>query len=111
MSDKVLFQTDDALSEQNLAEQRARENSTDYVERGLSVTPDWTNSKIDVSSGHAVVMDGSKAYDAFPDARTDLGLADGSGMNYVFLVVDPSNQDDISVVINADGSAPAGRRC
>src|SRR6056297_1059356 len=107
MADKVLFQTDDALSETNLAARRARDNSTDYVERGLGVTPDWANGKFDVSAGHAVVKNGVKAYDVFADPRTGLSLADSSGTNYVFLVVDPSNRNDVTIVVNTDGSAPS----
>lgn len=107
MADQVLFQTDDALSETNLAKWRARDNSTDYVERGLQVTPDWTNATIDISAGHAVIKDGVKGYDVFVDSRAGLALADSNGMNYVFLVMDPSNQDDVSFKVNTDGSAPS----
>ncbi|MFC7081886.1 right-handed parallel beta-helix repeat-containing protein [Halorussus caseinilyticus] len=106
MADKVLFQTDDALSETNLAARRARDNSTDYVERGLAVTPDWANGKFDVSAGHAVLKKNVKAYDVFADPRSGLSLADSSGTNYVFLVVDPSNRNDVTIEVNADGSAP-----
>jgi hypothetical protein len=107
MADKVLFQTDDALSEDNLAEQRARENSTDYVERGLDIDPDWANNEIDVGSGQAAIKDGALGFDAYPDARTNRALADGSGMNYVFVTINPSNKDDISIDINSSGSAPS----
>ncbi|WP_210423582.1 hypothetical protein, partial [Halorussus marinus] len=107
MADRVIFQNDDALSEQNLSQQRARENSTDYVERGLTVSADWSNNEIDVAAGHAVIKDGANAYDVFPDSRTNKALADGSGMNYVFLVIDPTNQDDVSIPVNATGSAPS----
>jgi hypothetical protein len=106
MSDKVLFQTDDALSEANLAARRARDNSTDYVERGLDITPDWTRGVIDVTGGHSVVSDGAKAYDVFTDPRSDLSLADSGGTNYVSLVVDPTNQDDVGFHISADGATP-----
>lgn len=107
MSDKVLFQTDDALSEVNLAKRRARANSTDYVERGLEVTPDWKNAEIDLSGGHAVVSESGRAYDVFVDSRSGLSLADSEGMNYVFLIVGLSSQDDVQIRINADGSAPS----
>ncbi|WP_210423569.1 hypothetical protein, partial [Halorussus marinus] len=107
MADRVIFQNDDALSEQNLSQQRARENSTDYVERGLDVTADWAAGEVDVAAGHAVVKDGVNAYDVFPDARANVALADGSGVNYVWLVVDPSQQDDVSITVNTTGSAPS----
>ncbi|WP_276299521.1 right-handed parallel beta-helix repeat-containing protein [Halorussus lipolyticus] len=107
MADKVLFQTDDALSETNLAMWRARDNSTDYVERGLEVTPDWANATFDITAGHAVLKDGAKAYDVFADARSGLSLADSKGMNYVFLVMDSANQNAVQFVVNADKSQPS----
>ena len=56
MADRVLWQTDDALSEANLATVAARANQTDYVERGLKLVPDWEAGTLAIGAGYAVVL-------------------------------------------------------
>jgi hypothetical protein len=106
MVDRVLFQTDDALSEQNLAEQRARKNSTDYVERGLTLDPNWTTNTVNIAAGHAAIRADSRAYDLFSDARSGVSLPTTSGTTHLYLTFDPANQDDISYHLDTDDSPP-----
>ncbi|QLH78667.1 metallophosphoesterase [Halosimplex rubrum] len=109
MSDKVLFNDGDQLSEQNLAQRAAKSNQTDYVERGMSVTPNGDGT-IDIGSGHAVVRDADRAWDVFPDPRAGLPLQDSSGTNHVFLTFDAGASDvdeSLNYHIDADGSEPS----
>ncbi|MFB6237512.1 MAG: hypothetical protein ABEH81_03990 [Halopenitus sp.] len=107
MADRVLFQGKDDLGQTNLAEATAHSNSTDYVERDLTVNADHTAETIDITSGHAVIEDSQRAYDVFPDSRTDLNLATTSGKNYVYLTHDPNTQNDVSYAIESTQSPPS----
>lgn len=112
MADRITFQTDDDLSEVNLTEANARTNQTDYVVRGLSFSADFGNNTLDITSGnepgHAVIETANnEAYDVFADDRTGLSLTD-STTNHVWLTIDPSTDDSVTVNINTSGSDPAG---
>jgi len=107
MADRVLYQTDDDLSEQNLTEQRALSNLTDYVERGLTFNADFQANTLDIGSGHAIVRDGTQAYDVFPDARSGLGLASTTGLNYVYLAIQPGTDDDVRYEIKSSQTPPS----
>ncbi|MDS0258558.1 hypothetical protein NDI56_03920 [Haloarcula sp. S1CR25-12] len=107
MADRVLFQDTDDLSEQNLTEQRALSNLTDYVERGLGFSADYQANTLDIGSGHAIVRDGMQAYDVFPDARSGLGLASTTGLNYVYLAIQPGTDDDVRYEIESSQTPPS----
>ncbi|WP_435346035.1 Kelch repeat-containing protein [Haloarchaeobius sp. HRN-SO-5] len=105
MADRVLFQGNDKLDEPNLTGVAAKSNQTDYVERGISLTADYTNLELDTTSGHAVIATstGDQAWDVFPDARTALTLTDNA-VNEVYLVVDPNAQDALTVDVRTTGT-------
>lgn len=111
--DKVLFNDEPGtigrqLSEENLGARNKRNNSSDYVEEGLSFTVDYANNQLDISEGHVVISDSRGfSYDALPVARSDLALTD-STTNEVFCVIDPSLGDSIEYQIITDGSTPSG---
>lgn len=99
MTDRVLFQTGDDLSEQTLGESRAQQNSIDYVERGLDVSVDWVNDTVQLTEGLAFLKHQGRGYALVPDGRAGLALADPAGLNYVFLAFDPAGQDSIEIRI------------
>jgi parallel beta-helix repeat protein len=105
MADKVLYQTDDDLSQTNLAASAKRQNAEAYVERGLELQNyDGTGLTVDVSAGHAIISAGSDAaYDVFPDARSGVSLTD-SAVNSVYVVIDPTTQDDVTVEARTSGT-------
>lgn len=103
----VLFQTGDALSEANLRTVAAKGNQTDYVERGIGLTPDHTNEELDIGAGHAVIEDNNEAYDLYPDEVTGISLVTTTGVNHVFLAHRPGTDDDIYIHIDSDDTAPA----
>lgn len=98
MADRVLYQTDDDLSQDNLKNTQYRQNAVDYVERGLTLSNyDSSGLTVDLSSGHCVVDAGSgAAYDVFPDSRSGISLTD-SATNDIYVSIDPTTQDSISV--------------
>lgn len=107
MADRVLWQDGDQLDEDNLAAVAAKSNQTDYVERGLDLDPDFGADTLDVSAGHAVIQDGDRAYDVFPDARSGLALPDSDGVNDVYATVDPDASNELEIAVIGDGSTPA----
>lgn len=106
MADTVLFQTDDGLSESNLARALTRSNSGNYVESGLGLTADFTNNELDVGAGMVIIQDGVDSYVVLPDARSNLALTDAA-TNYVFVDIDPTVDDTISYHIDTDNTAPS----
>lgn len=109
MADKVIFQTNDGLTEQNLKEWMGQSSVGDYVESGLNFTADFTNTNLDISDGKAHVFNTAgygQDITTFPDARTNLALTDNT-TNYVFLAVDTSNNDSLFYHIDTDNTPPA----
>lgn len=104
-SGDVLFQDGDDLSETNIAETAAKSNQSDYVERGLGFS-NISSGSVTVGSGHAVIEDGNKAYDVFPD-QTDVSLPESNGVNHIFLVHDPSVDNDITFHADTDDTGPS----
>lgn len=102
MTDRVLWQNDDTLDEENLQAAAAKQNQSDYVERGLFLAVDYTTPAVDVTAGHAVVANstGDRAWDVFPDARSGVSLT-ANAVNSIYLVVDPDVQDAVSVEAEA----------
>lgn len=113
MTGKVLFNGGDALSETNLAEVAAKHNQSDYVERGLVLSPNWSTNELQIGSGHVVIRDGTLAYDVFPDERSGsdaLSLPNSNGQNYIHLTFDPDASDpdgSITYEISGDNSPPS----
>ncbi len=109
MTDRVLFQTDDALSEANLWRALDRSNATDYVELGLDVIPTWADGEVTIGAGVAFIRDVGNDIGLVvrADERT-VSLADSGGDNWVHLVVDGSGQDVVEIDVRADESAPSG---
>jgi len=92
---------------------------TDYVVKGLNFTLDAGTPSLDVSKGKAVLTkdtvsaaqtnesrDEGNSFVAEIDQRTGLSLTDND-VNHVFLDVDLSSKDAVSVVVNTTDSAPA----
>ncbi|SDG29451.1 hypothetical protein [Halorientalis regularis] len=108
MTGKVLFNGGDALSETNLAEVAAKHNQSDYVERGLSLSPSWSTNELQIGRGHAVIRDETLAYDIFPDEQSGsdaLLLPNSNGQNYVYLTFDPDAADpDESITYEIRGN-------
>jgi len=92
---------------------------TNFVSSGLNITLNPSTPSFDVSSGKAVVTNNSatgaqdnETYDdgvafvAEVDSRSGLSLTD-SAVNHVYLDVNLSSDDDITVTTNTSGSAPS----
>lgn len=99
MADTVLWRTDDELSQTNLGEAAGQSNRTDYVEHGISLTVDYTDDTVDITTGKAYLLHQNQGYALLPDARTGLALADGTTLNYIYLTFDTGQQNAISYEI------------
>lgn len=77
------------------------------VADGLSLNADFVNDEVDISAGTSVIMSDGLGYIVSPDARTNLSLPAGDDTNHVFLSVNLANDDDISVHIDSDDTAPS----
>lgn len=109
MADRVIFQADDLISEDDLQEWLGRANLGNYVESGLSFTADFTNVVLDISDGKAYLHESAgygQDITALPDARTGLALTDNA-TNYVHLAVNTANNDDVYYHIDTDNTPPA----
>lgn len=98
MADNVIFQTDDALSEENLGLALGAKNSTQYVESGLDVS--ISGSEADVTAGIARLLYSDRGIAVEADARTGAGavsLPVSNGVNYVYLVVDLANNNAVTI--------------
>ncbi|MFD1646070.1 hypothetical protein [Haloarchaeobius litoreus] len=109
LPDTVLFQNGDDLTESNLARLLARSNSSDYVERGLRFSADYRDNTLTIGNGMAVVADSStnRAYVVLTEQRQNISLPITSGANYVYLTIDPSTRDAVSIHIVGDDSSPS----
>ena len=103
-SKNLTFQSNDSLNEDNLRKLiRLFANDADgYINRGLQVTADHVNNNIDVGNGAAIIVDdsGEGAYSAEHPGLTGASMATTSGVNYVFVSIDPTNGEDVTVEIN-----------
>lgn len=91
--------------------------TSDVVIRGLELTPDFVNNTLSVSAGKAAVqVSGLPSGNgtthtgiivAEVDARTGLTLTEGA-YNVVWLTIDLTVGDSVSITITTDGTAPAG---
>lgn len=99
----------------NFAAHRHTKQLTDFVEVGLDLTVDWANEVFTLGSGMVFVSDDSAqeaqtsevrdegvSYVVIVDERTDVSF---SGDSKVFIDVDLSSDDTVSVVVQ--DSAPA----
>lgn len=119
MSDYVFPQTNDYDDPENFAFHIGQSNLADFVEYGLSITADHANGDFDLSEGKAFVRQASAAgaasaetrhrlvYGVHLDARTNIGLATTSGVNYVWLDANVGSQDSPNIVVEANDSAPS----
>lgn len=107
VSADVLPQDGDDLSETNLTRTAAKSNLTDYIERGLGFNADFAAGTVDIGSGHAIIQDGVNAYDLFPNQITDLSLPNGSGLNHVFVAIQPGTDDAAYYHIDDTDDPPA----
>ncbi|WP_440992295.1 hypothetical protein [Haloarchaeobius baliensis] len=109
MPDTVLFQDSDDISESNLARLLARNNSSDYVERGFKISADQRNNTVTIGSGMAVVADSStnRGYIVLAEQRQNLPLPLTGGTNHVYLTIDPTTQDSVSIQLAGDDSRPS----
>lgn len=108
MADRVIFQTDDDLSEANLKEWLGRKSIGDYVAYGIGFTNvDYAAPETDISAGRAhLLVDGKYDATVIPDARSNVSLTDGD-TNYVYLNIDFSSQDVVSYKVNTTGTEPS----
>lgn len=108
----------DFLDAANLASQAFHQIIADYVIAGLNVTTD--GSVIDVSAGMCAISDDSASmtqvaesrdngvlYNVIADPRTDVALPDTGGVNYVFLTINLTSDDSVSVDVNTTGNTPS----
>jgi len=107
VSGDVVWQDGDDLSEANLTRVAAKNNQTDYVERGLTVTVDSAAGTIDVGSGHCTIQDGINAFETFPNQQTGISLPEPSGTNYVYVTIDETSDDSITLHVDDDDSPPS----
>jgi len=90
----------------------------DYIITGLSVTTD--GSTFDVSSGMCSISDTSAnmvqnsetrdqgvLYSAIADARSGVSLPDTGGMNYIYVEIDLTTDDSVSIIANTTDTAPS----
>jgi hypothetical protein len=111
----------DWLDAANLGAWRHGQNDTDYVVAGLAFTPDYTTPALDVSAGKVLVSEQSAStvsdhggesrdqrvtYAVEVSARSGVALTD-SAVNEVFVNVDQSGEDAVSIVVTTDGSSPS----
>lgn len=106
MPDTVYFESGDDITENSLATVLSRSNTGDYVETGLDLTADYANNDLDITSGMAVIQDGTQTYVVLPDSRADLALTDAA-VNHVFLDYDPSVDDALAYHIDTDDTPPS----
>ncbi|SIR99712.1 hypothetical protein SAMN05421858_5055 [Haladaptatus litoreus] len=105
----VTFQSGDDLNEDNLRKLLrilTQHDGDGFIHRGLTVTADHVNDNIDVDEGAAVITDdtGEGAYAIEHPGLTGASVANQSGMNYIFLTIDPTVDNDVTVEINSSDS-------
>jgi len=110
MTDKVIYQDGDDLSETNLALMLAVGNQTDYKERGFGFNPDWTNNDLTIGTtdqwgNFAIIKDAKQAYYLLADQRT-VSLPNTNGKNYVYLHHDPTQDDHIGIHVDSIQTPP-----
>ena len=94
-------------------------NLRDYKVSGLEVTPDYGVPDFDLSDGKAFISDTAATaktsgenrdqgvlYEVEVSARSGISLADND-VNYVYLDVDLSTDDNVSIVVNQSDSSPS----
>lgn len=112
MTDLVLWETDDALSEPHLAENLGHHNLSDYAE-GFGFTPADTDGngqydETDIAPGKAYIKytdaDGlTQQKMGKRDTTTTLSLTEGS-VNYIYFSIDNSDGANDSIVFTAKTS-------
>lgn len=96
MTDEILFQTGDGLSQDNLGKAFGKKNSTQYVEDGFGVTLN-NDGTIDVAAGVAHLLHDGQGVTVDADAREELTLPVASGVNHIYLVADLAAPNDVTI--------------
>lgn len=104
---------------QNFAFHLGQSNLSDFVEYGLSITPDHGNEQFDLGEGKAYVQQASAAGDASAetrhrlnygvhvDATAGIDFATTSGVNYVWIDANVDEQDSPQIVVETNDAAPS----
>lgn len=85
------------------------DGTTDYVEYGCTLDPDYTDDTLDVTAGyvHLWSQDTDRRYEIETYRRTSLSLV-GSSVNEVYVAIDESTSSDPELSITAGtGGAPS----
>lgn len=118
MVDNVFPQFNDYDDPQNFAFHLGQGNLTDFVEYGLTITPDYTNDQFDIAEGKAyvsVAQDIGEAsgetrhrlnFAVHLDARTAIAMTADS-LNYVWVEGNPGTQDAPAITVTTTDSAPS----
>jgi hypothetical protein len=116
VTDNVFPQAGDNDFAENFATWLGRGNVTDFVETGMTITPDYANDKIDISEGKAFVVIDEKTISSNSETRLVLDYAvtteavsnlsvNASTTNYVYLDGNVgSNDSPIFQVTDGPGS-------
>lgn len=111
MSGYVFPQFDDYDDPENFAFHIGQNNLGDHVEFGLNVTADFTNNQFDITEGKSFVIEdtatGSASnetrhrlvYGVFTDSETDVAFATTSGVNYIYVTPNISQQDSPLITV------------
>jgi sugar lactone lactonase YvrE len=114
MVNHVYPQQGDPNDAENFAAWLGRPELSDYVEDGLSITPDFSNNNFDVSSGKAhIFWNGARqasnqgssedrydlSYYAYIDSVSGISFSDNSGENYVYLNANLDTDDSPSIEV------------
>jgi len=106
VSGTVLWESDDEIDEEALAQIAARSNRTDYVERGCGFALSGTTLTVgnqNARGNYAIVEGDRRAFHLFPDQQ-DLSLVD-SDVNHIYIAYDRSD-DRAYYHHDTDDSAP-----
>lgn len=108
MADFIFPNDGDDDSAANFGAWLARSAISQYVETGMSFTPDYVNNTLDITAGRAYLLYNNEDKVIESDARTGLSLPATNGTNYVFLTPSWTINDSVSFTINTTNSAPSG---
>lgn len=119
MVDHVFPQDGDYDEAASFAQWGDHASFTDYVENGMSITPDHANDDFDVTAGKAFISHPSEvgaksgetrndvSYSVYADARTNIAAATTSGVNYIWLDVRLDDDDLVEITPTTSDSPPS----
>jgi hypothetical protein len=103
---RVLFETDDTITEDALRDWLPPEGNKAYFSGGAAVTPNYSNNEVTVDAGVGHVIDSDGLYTFEPD-QTTLALADSNGDNYIYGRFDPGTDESAEWVITSTKGSPS----